>query len=82
MTTEFRDGKKVFALSAPRGAFRAYFTSARPAALTTMIFITSEVREGDVFQRPEKLNAHPLPRFFVLNAQFLGSLYYFRTLET
>jgi hypothetical protein len=46
-----------------------------------MIFITAQVREGDVFQRPEKLDAHSLPRLLVLDTQFFGSLNHFRALE-
>jgi hypothetical protein len=81
MTTEVRDGKKLFALTAPRGTVWAYFTPPRAAAFVAMIFIAAQVREGDVFQRPEKLNAHALPRLFVLDTQLFGSLNYFRTLE-
>jgi hypothetical protein len=46
-----------------------------------MIFIAAQVREGDVFQRPEKLDAHSLPRLFVLDAQLFGGLNYFSALE-
>jgi len=46
-----------------------------------VIFITAQVREGDIFQRPEKLDAYALPRLFVFDAQLLGSRNYFRTLE-
>jgi hypothetical protein len=81
MTAEVRDGKKLFALSAPCGALGAYFTPTRAAAFMAMIFITTQVRESDVLQRPEKLDTHPLPRLFVLDTQFFGSLNCFRALE-
>ena len=31
------------------------------------------MREGNIFQRPEKLGAHSLPWLFVFDAQFFGS---------
>jgi hypothetical protein len=30
------------------------------------------VGEGDIFQRPEKLDANPFPRLFMFDAQFFG----------
>jgi hypothetical protein len=81
MATEFGDRKELFALSAPRGTLWAYFTPTRAAAFVAMIFIAAQMREGDVFQRPEKLDAHALPGLFVLDTQLFGSLNYFRTLE-
>ncbi|HVF44219.1 MAG TPA: hypothetical protein VM936_14445 [Pyrinomonadaceae bacterium] len=81
MATELRDGKEVFTLSAPCGAFGAYFTSARAAAFMAVIFITAQMREGDIFQRPEKLDTYALPRLFVFDTQLLGSRNYFRTFK-
>jgi hypothetical protein len=47
-----------------------------------MILIATQVREGDIFQRPEKLDAHAFPGLFVLDTQFFGGLNHSRTLET
>jgi hypothetical protein len=46
-----------------------------------MIFVTTQMREGDIVYCPEKLNADTFPRLLVLNAQLFDGLYSLGALE-
>jgi hypothetical protein len=81
VSAEPRFGQEGFTAPAPRRPFRADLAQLRAAAFMAMIFVTAQVREGDVFQRPEKVYAYTFPRLFVFDTQLLGSRNYFRALE-
>jgi hypothetical protein len=72
VAAECEEGQEGFAVSTPGSSFRAYFTATCAAAFMAMIFITAQVREGDVIRRPEKLCADSFPRLFVFDTQFFG----------
>ena len=80
MTAELRDRQEGFAPSAPGRPFGADLAPPY-AAFISMRQVTGEMREGDVVQRPKKLDAHTLPWLFMFEAQFFGGFDYLGTLE-
>jgi len=74
MAAERKDREEGFTVPAPSRALRTFLSHIGAATPSTVIPVTTQVREGNILHVPEKLDADAFPGLLVFNAQLFRGL--------